>query len=44
MNLTAGVDDDASLWGVMCVRGIDIRCERLAALARFGNNDIVMVN
>ena len=41
MNLTAGVVDDASLWGTICVRGNCRRFERLAALARFGKNDIV---
>ena len=42
MNLTAGVVDEASLCGIICVRGIARRFERLAARARFGKKDIVM--
>jgi hypothetical protein len=41
VNLTAGVVDEASLCGIICVRGIARRFERLAALARLGRNDIV---
>ena len=41
VNLTAGVVDDASLCGVICVRGSCRRFERLAALAKVGRNDIV---
>ena len=41
VNLTAGVVDEASLCGMIRVRGIARRFERLAALARFGKNDIV---
>jgi len=41
VNLTAGVVDEASLCGIICVRGIFSRFERLAARARFGKNDIV---
>jgi hypothetical protein len=41
VNLTAGVVDEASLCGMISVRGSCRRFERLAARARFGKNDIV---